>query len=271
MSKILDAELEKANKSPWITDTKGESFFKLASNAIKDSATASEKYAICDDKRLGDGAAQLEAAYTYLALGFNMKRNPEIQVGKITPWKMFHFAGHAFREIGQLNRAADAYWRAGVISDDLDFSVRSLARAKSCYSEIGETEDSDTMHILEWNARRRLSSQRRFAKALLWIWSITSKYGTSSGRWFLSVGVFLGVFTVGYEVLHRFGYLTCTQVWTPMLTAAYMAVVTTATVGFGDILPNNWISQSVVILNILIAYGLLAIGSTILGRNVLGR
>jgi hypothetical protein len=50
-----------------------------------------------------------------------------------------------------------------------------------------------------------------------------------------------------------------------------MAVVTTATVGFGDILPNNWLSQLVVILNILIAYGLLAIGSTILGRKVLAR
>jgi hypothetical protein len=200
-----------------------------------------------------------------------MLTKDDIHVETISAPQMFHFAGHAFREIGQLNRAADAYWRAGVIVKPNEFSVRSLARVKSCYSEVGETGKSDHMHVLEWSARRQIPSQRFPAKALLWIWCITSKYGVSSGRWFLSVGVFLGLFTAGYELLYRFGYLYCSRAWTPVLTAAYMAVVTTATVGFGDILPNNWLSQLVVILNILIAYGLLAIGSTILGRKVLAR
>ncbi len=69
-------------------------------------------------------------------------------------------------------------------------------------------------------------------------WSITSEYGVSSGRWFLSVGVFLGLFTTGYESLHRFGYLDCSRAWTPVLTAAYMAVVVRRRpLAWGDILP----------------------------------
>ena len=271
MSNIFDEEFKRAKVIPKFTDAKGKVFFESASDGIKDSTTASQKYNDCDLKRLGDGAAQLEAAYTYLALSFAMLTKDDIHVETISAPQIFHFAGHAFREIGQLNRAADAYWRAGVIVKPNEFSVRSLARAKSCYSEVGETGKSDHMHVLEWSARRQIPSQRFPAKALLWIWCITSKYGVSSGRWFLSVGVFLGLFTAGYELLYRFGYLYCSRAWTPVLTAAYMAVVTTATVGFGDILPNNWLSQLVVILNILIAYGLLAIGSTILGRKVLAR
>jgi hypothetical protein len=108
-----------------------------------------------------------------------MLTKDDIHVETISAPQMFHFAGHAFREIGQLNRAADAYWRAGVIVKPNEFSVRSLARVKSCYSEVGETGKSDHMHVLEWSARRQIPSQRFPAKALLWIWCITSKYGVS--------------------------------------------------------------------------------------------
>jgi len=198
-----------------------------------------------------------------------MAANPDIEVRGITTGRMFHFAGHAFREIGQLNRAAESYWRAGVIPEIGDFSVRSLARAKSCYSEIGETHESDKMHVLEWNARRTLTRQP--AKTLLWLWSVTSAYGTSSRRWLVSMGVFLLAFTVIYEALYRIGHLFHSQRWTPLVTATYMAVVTTATVGYGDFVPNNWVAQLTVIVNILAAYVLLAIGSTILGRKVLAR
>jgi hypothetical protein len=167
MSNIFDEEFKKAKATPKFTDAKGKLFFESASDDIKDSTTALQKYNDCDLKRLGDGAAQLEAAYTYLALSFAMMTNDDIHVKTITAPQMFHFAGHAFREIGQLNRAADAYWRAGVIVKPDEFSVRSLARAKSCYAEIGETGKSDDMHVLEWSARRQIPSQRFPARALL--------------------------------------------------------------------------------------------------------
>lgn len=150
----------------------------------------------------------------------------------------------------------------------LGFGIRSLARAKSCYAEIGETALSDEMHRLEWEARRLRSGG---AAPFLIAWKVTSDYGTSATRWMWSVLAFLAAFTVWYEWLHSNKALCDTQPWTPYLTAVYYAIVTTATVGYGEIVPCRWSAQVAVILNIACAYVLLAIGATVLGRKVLGR
>jgi hypothetical protein len=264
----------RAGKAPAFTDAKGKTVFDLISARVLNAETANQEYEKCDTKRLGSGLEQHETAYTYLALGFKMAADSTIVISSVgnplSAAQMFHFAGHAFREIGQINRAADAYWRAGVIGEQItELAVRSLARAKSTYSEIGEANKSDEMHRLEWDARRVQSHGS--AWFLLSLWKITSSYGTCSRRWFLSVVAFILIFTVSYESLHRVGDIADTQKWTPWLTAAYMAVVTTGTVGYGDVLPVGPLAQIVVILNITTAYSLLAIGSTILGRKVLAR
>lgn len=249
MAHFLKNEQSKAKVKPSFSDAKGKEVFDSA--ALRTNATnATDSFKQCDVKRLGTTSEQHETAYTYLALAFKMIEDPSVLIDslnkKVTVGEMFHFAGHAFRGIGQLNRAADAYWRAGVIAEISDFSIRSLARAKSCYSDIGEMSKSDEMHRLEWDARRLRSGT--ISSALFAVWKITSAYGTSSRRWFFSVAVFLLAFT-----------------------AAYMSVVTTATVGYGDFVPSHWTSQLAVVLNIAMGYTLLEIGSTILGRKVLAR
>jgi Ion channel len=272
MAHFFENERSKAKVRPTISDARGKNVFDAA--ALKTNPTnANDTFNQCDVKRLGTTNEQHEAAYTYLALAFKITEDQSILINslgrKVTVAEMFHFAGHAFRGIGQLNRAADAYWRAGVIAEISDFSIRSLARAKSCYSDIGEMDRSDEMHRLEWDARRLRSG--RVPSALFAVWKITSAYGTSSRRWFFSVAVFLFAFTAVYQVLYDTGKVSGQQPWTPWVTAAYMSIVTTATVGYGDFVPSHWISQLVVVLNIAFGYALLAIGSTILGRKVLAR
>ncbi len=264
-------------RRPGVTDPRGNRTLIAAYAAIQDSASASAALAQADEKRLGSAADLHEAAYVYLALGIRLSESPAIELagakGAVRPAQLFHFAGHAFRDSGQMNRAADAYRRAGIASDDGGspdaFGIRSLARAKMCYAEIGETDRSDEMHVLEWEARRR---KARVGKPLLSVWKWTSGYGTSPRAWLLWVLGFVVLFTLLYEWLHRRGLLCAAHGWTPFLTAAYYCVVTTATVGYGEIVPcNGPAAQAVVTLHIVAAYILLAIGATILGRKVLGR
>ena len=276
MRSPFDGEMKRAAVRPKITDNKGREAFESALSGIVDSQSAAVAYRLADQKRLGSIADQHQAAHTYLGLAFRLIEAPSISVDvdgdKIPATRMLHFAGHAFREIGQLNRAADAYWRAGVTSNKNGspdpFGIRSLARAKSCCADIGEDDRSDEMHVLEWEARR-LGSER--PTPILTLWRITSRYGTSLGAWLASLALLLGVFTLLYEALHASGWLCDTQPWTFLLTAAYYCAVTTATVGYGEIVPSHWASQLVVVLNIALAYALLATGATILGRKVLGR
>lgn len=270
-------ERKHAAQRPEITDRKGRDIFERLLATVVDSESAATCYLKADQKRLGKLVEQHEAAYIYLALAIRLLEDSTISVNvggapTIPATKILHFAGHGFRQIGQLNRAADAYWRAGVISDTDGtpdtFAVRSLARAKMCYAEVGQADCSDRMHFLEWEARR-LGAQGR--TPILTLWRITSCYGTSLSRWLAAVALFVLLFAITYEALHAICWITSTQRWYCLWTAAYYCVVTTATVGYGDIIPTHLVSQTVVALNIACAYFLLATGATILGRKVLGR
>ena len=118
MGNLFDREATKAVVRPKITDQTGLSYFATAIDSIVDPTTANTISSEADAKRLGSFADQHKAAYLYLALAFRLIETPSLMA--TSPGKMFHFAGHAFRGIGQLNRAADAYWRAGVMTPKME-------------------------------------------------------------------------------------------------------------------------------------------------------
>lgn len=278
LTRFEENERAKAVARPPITDTIGCRVFEdTLSNAECDLATV---YKRADDGRLS-AALQHTIAYQYLALAFAVLENkdgPRDDVPSASV--LFHFAGHAFREIGQLNRAADAYWRAGILSviDEAlspsykaGIGTRSLARSKMCYADIGEVTRSDAMHRLEWDARRLLSSDRT---PILALWKVTSDYGTSLTRWSCSVAAVLLLFAACYHVAYHHGVLEPTSMnntsWTA-LTALYFSCLTSATVSFSDFIPTGWEAQMLVVLNVISMYVLLAVGATILGRKALAR
>lgn len=190
--RYLEDELKSATELPKISDKIGNDLFDTTYKAVVNELTAATVFHDLDNKRLGDTLSQHYSAYAYLALGFRLIELSNARICYNNTYfcaaELFHFSGHAFRGIGQLNRAADAYWRSGVIGSQdkqtVPLSIRSLARAKACCSEIGETEKSDIMHCLEWELRKTVSAFPR--KAALQIWKITSGYGTSTRRWIFS-------------------------------------------------------------------------------------
>ncbi len=273
MPTVFEKEFQKASERPKITDQAGLWIFRSAIEQCTDESKAKELYEMADNRRLGTVREQHEAAYTYLALAFTMLENKKIGGEPISHNKLFHFAGHAFREIGQLNRAADAYWRAGVTSKNGEYptrlGIRSIARAKICYEETGETAKSDKMHSLEWDARRHGSPIRH--KPFLYLWALTSRYGTEPFRWIICTMITIAIFTIFYEFMHQCYWIDQKQPWTPWISALYYCVVTMTTLGYGEFVPNHAGAQSFVVINVLFGYFLLGVGVTILGRRVIGR
>jgi hypothetical protein len=279
------SERPKALEEPNIGDETGQAIFDSARQVACNGTAAISKKRQADVQRLGTRRERHSAAYTYFGLAFaSIDAMPGHSAANHAAADLLHFAGNAFRESGQLNRAADAYWRSGTLAEPRSpLAVRSLARAKMLYTDIGQTGDADRMHVLEWDVRRFQVGLRElpgwvpkfidvwFAKArgvlsLVLLWKVTSQYGTSLWRWLVSLGTMIALFSVAYRALHSHGALTAHH-WSS-LTPLYFCVVTAATVGYGEITPRTELAEIVVVANILFGYGLLGIGLTILGRKV---
>lgn len=278
MSVLLKQEFQRAcDKPSEITDHLGRKYFDDAKGSVKNSDSALKKYLEADKKRLGSSQEIHQAAYTYLAIGFKLLKDESIKLvvdGKtLKAEQMFHFSGYAFREIGQLNRAADAYWRAGAVGSrggtPSPLAIRSFARSKSVFAEIGEIDQSDRMHRMEWEARKTLSKGIKLW--LIQLWDATSLYGTSASRWFYWLIGFVLFFSVAYEILHAQNLIAQEQSWVTGITGVYYTLVTTSTLGYGEFVPSHVFSQILVILNIILGYVLLGLGLTILGRKTLRR
>ena len=264
-----------------IADPKGRDIFKSVfeecTNDLNKASCRAEE-ANGDEGRLGTTVQQHNAAYTFLALAFvALEEGIEIPIpGKsVKHHEFFHFAGHAFRVIGQLNRAADAYWRAGVTSGGEEdhypdsFGIRSLAQAKIRFEDTGKVKKSDEMHCLEWEARR--NSSVRCQKSILFLWGLTSKYGTSSRSWLWSLGKAIVSFTIVYECMHQLSWIGKGQDWTHVVSPLYYCFVTMTTLGYSEFASNHIAAQSVIVVNVIVGYFLLAVGASILGRKVIGR
>lgn len=277
MRQIFREQYEKAKKRPHITDTVGRSVLESVLNTCNDSTKAMEVYSQASRDRLGTTREQHKAAYAYLALAFALLEDASLVIEdegvRIDSGNLFHFAGHALREIGQLNRAGDSYWRAGVMSKGgatpSSFGIRSIAKAKVAFAAVGATQQSDDMHVLEWEARRQTALW--WQSSVLYLWRATSRYGTSAGRWILFTFAVVGASTWAYELMHSLRWIHQGQQWTPWLSAFYYCIVTMTTLGYGEFVPCHPAAQAFVVLNVLVGYFLLAVGATILGRKVIAR
>ncbi|MBI5106017.1 MAG: hypothetical protein HZB46_13740 [Solirubrobacterales bacterium] len=261
------AERDRAATPPErISDERGSAILAHALHAARDPDAAARLRAEADEGRFGEKADEHRAAYVYLALAMSsIDDDPE------EADTLFHFAGHTFREVGQLNRAADAYWRAGALAADAvathggtearaAWAVRSFARAKVLYAEIGESDRSDRMHMLEWEARRLTG-----AHPITALWGATCRYGTDLGRWLVWLVAIVAVYAIAYQAWAG-DFADAQHTWSWGVSAAYAAIA-----GVGDHEPETSWAQLLATSNVVVMYVMLAIGATILGRRVLGR
>lgn len=265
--------------SPQITDPRGRAIFDRVTAAVSDSQKAATAYDRADELRLGERAHQFEAGFTYLALAIRMLQETSIVLRETARdersqeiAQLLHFAGHALREVGQLNRAGDAYARAGAVGivdrKPSPLAIRSYARAKACYVAVGDAEHAEEMHVREWDSRRLARVAENGVAPLLTFWRLTSKYGTSVVRWALSITVLVAAFAGVYAWMHAHHWIHPSGTWHEPFSPIYLSIVTT--LGYGDAGTTHWAAQLFVVLNLAGAFGLLAVGATILGGKVLG-
>lgn len=224
----------------------------------------------------------IQSAFYYLAAAhFLENRDPAKSA------QAYHQAGYQLQRLQQFTQAGRAYSNAGRLSEraarsaatdaakhDLQhFAVRSYSRANHCFAEVGELEWSEAEYLNERNARVAWAKMQGKHPWALLAWKATSNYGTSFSRWALWVLGTMGIFGVLYEVFFRLHWLEPIEnaapvAWTPFWSGIYYSVNITSALGLVDYEPSHFVSQGVVILNVLIGYILLGIGIGIIGRMI---
>jgi hypothetical protein len=138
-----------------------------------------------------------------------------------------------------------------------EWAVRSFARAKQCFADVGDAEEAAQAYVKEQDARRFKAHKNKdaiqFVTLTLWRW--TSLYGQSWRRWLACMVGLLLVFAGVYEWQFRIGLLELPEGshWITFITGLYHAAATVLTLGFDEIRPVGAVSQLAVLLNLALA------------------
>ena len=222
-----------------------------------------------------DTDTRFRVAYSYLAGAEYLEKATDIQLKLKRACRLFHFAGHHLRLVENWNNAGLAYLRAGSLAievEDFEWAVRSFARAKQCFADVGDAEEAAQAYVKEQDARRFRAHKNKdaiqFVTLTLWQW--TSLYGQSWRRWLACMVGLLLVFAGVYEWQFRIGLLELPEGshWTMFITGLYHAAATVLTLGFDEIRPISAVSQLAVLLNLALAWALLGIGAGMIARRV---
>lgn len=215
--------------------------------------------------RFLEGRSAAASAHAYQAAAFQLQRLQQCSQ-----------AGRAYSNAGRLAEQAARAAPDGSTQQHLQhLAVRSYSKANHCFSEAGELDWSETEYLKERNARITWARMQGNHPWALLAWKATSNFGTSLTRWSVWVMGTIGTFALLYELFFRLHWLEPMQnsgsgslTWIPVWSGIYYSVNITSALGLVDYEPSNWISQGVVILNVLIGYLLLGIGIGIIGRMV---
>lgn len=199
----------------------------------------------------------------------------------------YHQAGQQLHRLHQYTLAGRAFSNSGRLAELAaktaleqserhhlqHLAVRAYSRANHCFAEGGELDWSETEYLNERNARITWAQMQGKHPWAQLAWKATANYGTSFSRWGLWVLGTIAVFSLLYELFFQLHWLRPMEnsnpaVWIPVWSGLYYSVNVTAALGLVDYQPSNVISQSVVIVNVLIGYILLGIGIGIIGRMI---
>jgi hypothetical protein len=268
---------------PTFSDSIARQYYQQGETEILTSQSADAVLRKADLFAQKDARADItQAAFYYLAAANFLETRDAARAAQA-----YHQAGHQLHRLDQFTQAARAYSNAGKIaergaqSEATDsarhhlqhIAVRSYSRANHSFAEAGELESSEAEYLNERNARvtwAKMQGKHPWAQLA---WKATSNYGTSFTRWGAWVLGTIGTFSVLYELFFRLHWLqpmeTAAQIeWTTLWSGLYYSINITSALGLVDYEPSHWISQGVVIVNVLIGYILLGIGIGIIGRMI---
>jgi len=136
-----------------------------------------------------------------------------------------------------------------------DWVGADLREADFCGAYLLRREAIDQNYLWEFRRKSRANA------AVYLVWKATSDCGRSVARWGLWTALIAVVFAAIYSLVAiDFG---SDETW---LSPLYFSVVTLTTLGYGDALPTDVLSQTVVMIQVVIGYvmlgGLLSIFAT---------
>lgn len=259
------------------------SYDKLHDNYVKNdnrdkAIEIANEYAKTADEQchFSSDYVRFDVAYKYLLAGdiaAKHQKKDEKLINNSTASQLYHYAGHQFRHVEEYNTAAKTYHKAGEVSlaevpIDWDWAIRSFARAKVCFQDIGDSEEASKSYKKEQDCIRRKFLKKK--KIVSFIWStlrkLTTNYGESTLHWAVSFILIICLF--GFLYMH-FG---AQKKWVEGLNlnkfhnGMYLYVVTT--LGFGEVIKNVPAEAKLIfILNLLTGYIMLALGIDILIRK----
>jgi hypothetical protein len=153
------------------------------------------------------------------------------------------------------------------------FAVRGLS---TCYGNalfVRDAEDQDYLDTLRLSAEHLPDGRAKSMRLLLLrSWKLID-YGRSLAKPALIAIVLSAVFGVVYTLDLRLDwglmdYSGSSESW---LTPFYYSLVTYTTLGFGDITPQHWLGEIIVIVEVVLGYMTLGLLLTILSNNVARR
>lgn len=248
--------------------------------AAQSAESVLRKAELCGQK---DSRADItQSAFYYLAAAhFLENRDPAMSA------QAYHQAGYQLHRLDLFTQAGRAYSSAGKLAERAaateaaestrhhlqHLAVRAYSRANYCFAEMGELDWSEAEYLNERNARLTWSKMQGKHPWAQLAWKATSNYGTSFARWGAWVLGTIGTFSVLYEIFFRLHWLVPMETaapvaWVPLWSGLYYSVNITSALGLVDYEPSHFISQSVVVVNVLVGYLLLGVGIGIIGRMI---
>jgi len=250
---------------------------------IVSEETLNEMIKFADDNySKDDTSSRFEVAYSYYAIADYLEAAGAFQRAS----KYYHFAAHQLRSVENFKNAAGAYFAGGRAAEvaalakgepanrrieNLDWAVRSYARAKTCFEDIGDAEEASEAYVAEQDARRKLAKARgnRSSWLALELLRVTTKYGQKWGRLLITMAGFSALYASTYETLHRLHQLGpgIEGHWNA-LSAIYYPLAVALSLDAGAFSDSTIVAQWIGLSNVVLAWMFLGIAGALVARRV---
>jgi hypothetical protein len=143
----------------------------------------------------------------------------------------------------------------------------------SCYGNaifVRDAKDQDYLDTMEHNIDQMPSSGTRRARRILFeVWRFID-YGRSLTKPFLYAIILASFFGVIYafDMFLSWGLMDYSGSAQSLFTPFYYSIVTYTTLGFGDITPQHWIGEIIVVAEVVLGYTTLGLLLSILANRV---
>jgi uncharacterized protein YjbI with pentapeptide repeats len=150
------------------------------------------------------------------------------------------------------------------------YGIRGL---DSCYGNaiyVRDAQDRDYLDTLEHNIEETPSPGQRRLKRLLFSAWMRIDYGRSLGK----PAFYAFILATGFGIIFLFdmklgwGLMDYSGTAQSLLTPFYYSIVTYTTLGFGDITPQHWIGEIIIVAEVILGYTTLGIMLAILANRV---